>query len=471
MDLTRESKACCACARAKRKCGKQIPTCGRCQSRGIRCDYATARSSLTSPPDREVQMSLDKGAQPDFQIASRASAPTQADALDALLLDTNTLFHLSGDDNAMHIDGLFSPNLNVSIPSSIASFNPKSSAPPLPRYLAPDSWEFDHHDTSDHGPPYCSDVLNSSIKGIQEWLVTWVRTGACPFIHTRTYKHQSPRCVQDAYTTLSTYQNRTPENKAIIAVLVEERINQLRNDQPTPISGAEDNSSFLALTPFEHLARVHALLVYQAIGLYDGDIRLRHVAETQVPTLNSWLRQLIKSAQSAAREGPEKFIHSLLFPSNHTQRGPILSRSTTRPSPEVGVMTNISAGSILSPEDIAWYAWLFAETIRRTWIAACTIQTVYLTLQVGWAPCPGGVPITARDGLFSADSAYAWSSKCGGTEKHEQAETDFVRRGQSSWIFEQRSPEDVDEFARLTLEITFGLERVERWRIMKGEKG
>ncbi|ROV92320.1 hypothetical protein VSDG_07260 [Cytospora chrysosperma] len=354
MDLTRESKACCACARAKRKCGKQIPT------------------------------------------------------------------------------------LDVSIPSSIASLDPKSSAPPLPWYLAPDSWNFDHLDASNHGPPCCSDVLNSFIKKFQEWLVTW---------------------------------NRTPENKAIIAALVEERMKQLRNDQPTPISGAEDNSSFLALTPFEHLARVHALLVYQAIGLYDGDIRLRHVAETQVPTLNSWLRQLIKSAQSAAREGPEKFIHSLLFPSSQTQRGPILSHSTTRPSPDVGVMTNISAGSILSPEDIAWYAWLFAETIRRTWLAACTIQTVYLTLQVGWAPCPGGVPITARDGLFSADSAYAWASKCGGTEKHEQAETDFVRRGQSSWIFEQRSPEDVDEFARLSLEITFGLERVERWRIMKGAKG
>lgn len=417
-------------------------------------------------------MSLDGREQLNFRVASRASAPAQADFLDASLLDTNTLFDLSGDnDHAMQIDGLCPPNLNVSILSSVASYNPKPSAPPLPWYLAPDSWDFDHLDASNYDEPFCSDVQNSFIKEFQGWLATWVGTGACPFIHNRTYKHQSPRCVQDAYTILSTYQNRTPENKAIIMTLVEERIKQLLDDQPTPISGAEDGSSFLNLTPFEHLARVHALLVYQAIGLYDGDIRLRHVAETQVPTLNAWLRQLIKSAQSAAMEGPEKFVYSLLFPSNQTQRGPVLSHSMTRPDFDVEAMTNISADSILGPEDIAWYAWLFAETIRRTWLVACTIQTIYLALQVGWAPCPGGMPFTARDGLFSAGSACAWASKCGGYGKDDWEETDFVRRGQCSHIFEKRSPEEVDEFASHTLEMTFGLERVERWRIMKGVSG
>ncbi|ROV88557.1 hypothetical protein VMCG_10372 [Cytospora schulzeri] len=161
----------------------------------------------------------------------------------------------------------------------------------------------------------------------------------------------------------------------------------------------------------DHLSRVYAFVVYQTIRLYDGDIRLRHVAETQIPTLYAWLRQLIKSAKWIAREGPEKFIYSLLLPSKQIQRGPDLSHPAEAPNSDIGLMTDIGAGSILNLENVAWYVWLFAETIRRTWLIACTIQTIYPTLQVLWATCPGGVPFTARDGLFSASYAYIWASK------------------------------------------------------------
>lgn len=398
-------------------------------------------------------------------------ATAQANVLSASSLDTSTLLHLSGDDIAMDMETLFPLTLNQSFPNSVANPDPEAAAPPLPWYLSEDSWEVDHMYESDYGPPFCSTVLNSFIKELQGWLASWINTGSCPFIHTHIYKHQFPRCTQDAYTTLSTYQSRTPENKALIVALVEERIKQLLNEQPARTSGAEDDIPFSDLSPFQHLSRVHALTVYQTIGLYDGDIRLRHVAETQIPTLNSWLRQLIRCAQSTASDGPEKFISSLLFPSSQTEPTPSSSHPTTDRDFDNQAVTAPKASSLFSPENIAWYAWLFAETIRRTWTVACTTQTIYLILQVGRAPCPGGVPFTARDGLFSAGSAFAWASRCGGRHRPEWAEMDFVRRGQGEKIFEQRCPDEVDEFAKHLFEMLYGLERVERWRIEKSAKG
>ncbi|ROW15079.1 hypothetical protein VPNG_03416 [Cytospora leucostoma] len=473
MDQTLESKACRTCAKAKRKCGRQIPTCGRCQCRGIRCDYPAAKQSPTLPPNDEDEVRLAGGEQLVFGAASPVPIPDVA--LDASLLDTNRIFDLSGGDDAMQFDELFPLNSGFSFPSSAINFNPKDSVPALPWYLEFGTWELDQlHDEDYERPYYCSSVLNKTIDDAQAWLATWVKTGACPFIHSRIYTYQIPRCIQDAYTALSTYQNRTPENKVIIQALIEERVKQLLGSQPKPNPRAEDDcpmSDDSALTPFEHLARVHALLVYQMIGLYDGDIRLRHVAEAQIPTLNGWLRQLIQSAKSATIHGPENFISSLVDPPNKGEMGPNASHFTTKTSSETEVMFTTTTAFRLGPEDTAWYAWLFAETIRRTWLVACTVQTIYLTLQVRWAPCPGGLPFTVREGLWSAGSAFAWATRCRESEKQEGIGIDFIRRQQAHLVFEQRSPEDLDEFSRCLFEITFGIERMERWRAAMGAKG
>lgn len=475
MDLTVESKACSACARAKRKCGRQIPTCGRCQSRGIRCVYASVKSSLSIPTARGDETRLDGGEQSVLGMVS--SLPTQIGVMDAssLNMDPSRLIDLSGDDYAMNIDNLPPPSLNTTLPTFVNIPDPKASdlTLQLPWYLTPSAWEVDHTDEAGHGPAFRSTVLISFIKTLQGWLTSWVKTGSCHFIHTCIYKHQTPRCIQDAYTTLSTYQNRTPENKVIVAALLEDRVKQLLHEQPTSAAEAEDGSSFQAgLSPFQHLSRVHALLVYQTIGLYDGDIRLRHVAETQIPTLNSWLRQLVKCAQSVARNGPEGFITSLLFASAPTQSTPYssLSCSAMTPSYDTEAVTTLRPSSLLGPEDIEWYAWLFSETIRRTWIVGCSIQTIYLILQVGWAPCPGDLPFTVREGVFSANSAFAWAKRCGGSERQKWAEIDFLRRLQGDQMFDQKCPEEVDEFARRLYEVAYGLERVEQWRIQKGAR-
>lgn len=437
IDMTVESKACHACARAKRKCERQIPTCSRCQSRGTHCAYPSA-----------AYQPFDRTRFRDQQVAV-SDEPL-----------SHLLFGLS--DDMMSVDDYLSHGLGTIIgnPNSIEP-NPKPQSHPLPWYLEEDSWDIDHL-SSHSNAPFCSVVLSSYIENVNDWLARWVDTGACPFIHQRTYTHHIPRCVQDAYTALSTYQNMKKSNKVIITTLLEQRIRQLLADQPSPPPGASsDEGVGAALNTFEHLARVHALLTYQIICLYDGDIRLRHIAETQIPTLNSWLRQLIWSAQSSAAHGPETFISSLVTPPD--QQNPLMKANTAEQNGgNDGVERVTLAGPLLSQEDTAWYAWLFAETIRRTWLVASCVQTIYLTLQVRWAPCPGGLPFSTRKDVFEARSSFAWGAHC---EGHKQG-TDFVRR-HGHRLFEEKRPEDIDEFTVRLLEISYGLERIERWKFGK----
>lgn len=444
IDMTVESKACLTCARAKRKCERQIPACSRCQSRGFRCEYPTATYDPPGRPEIQQQQQQQQATIPDEPLS-------------------HLLFGLSEDMMPID-DGLLSHNLHTAIgnPGSIHPGPRSMSHPhPLPWYLEKESWDVDHMASAHSTAPYCSTVLRSYTDNVNEWLTRWLETGSCPFIHQRTYKHHIPRCVQDAYTALSTYRNRKESNKPIITSLLEQRVKQLLADQPRPPPGtaSDDDAGAVGLNTFDHLARVHALLIYQIICLYDGDIRLRHVAETQIPTLNSWLRQLVSSAQQTAAQGPETFVSPMATPPG--QQDSLSHRVEHIGGQESGDVEWVSLASslILPPEDIAWYAWLFAETIRRTWLVATAVQTVYLTLQVLWAPCPGGLPFTTRKGAFDASSSFAWAACC---EGHKQG-IDFARRHEDR-LFEEYRPEDVDEFTVRLLEISYGVERIERWK-------
>ncbi|KAF3065764.1 hypothetical protein GL218_09410, partial [Daldinia childiae] len=113
-----------------------------------------------------------------------------------------------------------------------------------------------------------------------------------------------PRCVQDAYTALAAYLARTPENSDLCFQIIRERAEELveqgQRMMPAPTSetgSSEPTGGSMPLDPFDHLARVHALFVYQMIGLFDGDIVLRVDAERHISTLTSWVAEMWDSAE------------------------------------------------------------------------------------------------------------------------------------------------------------------------------
>lgn len=472
MDYTLQSKACVACARAKRKCGKQIPTCGRCSSRGITCDYPSAKAFYL-PPRQPEQMPSPLALQQE-RPSPRAATPHIATTPTI----TDMLFEIPGD--SMAIDDLYPFQFDgaVALPTPSSSHNIYPKSVSLPWYLDEFSWEIDHITDAESPPIYSTTLLLDHVDIIKNWQSRWIRIGSNPYIHPNMYRFHIPRCVQDAYTTLSTYVGRTPENKVMVSRIIEDRVRQLLSDQPGGTEGDET-----ALNTLEHLARVHALHIYQTIGLYDGDIRLRHVAETQVPTMNCWLRQLMQSAKATAAQGLQSFVRPVLVAPSLKKMPSVAANSHpnslgTPPSPHMSLGVPMSTNNnqysnddaILTPqlsqEESEWYAWSFSETIRRTWMVVTALQTIYLTLQVRNAPCPGGAMFTVREGLWDAKSAFAWKSRCdANTNKSRAVELDFVNRTQWSGMFESRRPEEIDEFCKEALEITYGSERVERWKI------
>ncbi len=113
-----------------------------------------------------------------------------------------------------------------------------------------------------------------------------------------TYKHSNPlnfhrrqdpdpvlprerlqACVQVAYTTLASYIHRTPANTDTILQIIEDRSNDLLQENGAVLNmvGAEEwaDGGGQDVDLFAQLTRLHALMVYQIIGLFDGDIRSR----------------------------------------------------------------------------------------------------------------------------------------------------------------------------------------------------
>jgi hypothetical protein len=191
----------------------------------------------------------------------------------------------------------------------------------------------------------------------------------------------------------------------------------------------------IALDSLEHIARVHALLVYQFLGLYDGDIRLRHLSETYIPVLNRWMREMVQHISQAACLG-----------------GSVISATYEQTA------AGFSQFCIPQDENLLWYAWIVAESVRRTWVIGSGVQVIFLVLQQGVAvPCQGGMMFTTRQGVWEAQSAVAWEKLC------SEGPVGLMQAADADRLFTEAAVEDVNEFTKAVLEITFGKESMERW--------
>ncbi|KAK4060791.1 uncharacterized protein Triagg1_10634 [Trichoderma aggressivum f. europaeum] len=277
---------------------------------------------------------------------------------------------------------------------------------------------------------FSSSMLKRYVSVIQHWLKSWAMSGSNPFIHSHLYRTRFPTCVQVAYTTLSAYINRTEGNYEIILRIIESQAKELLTGPDLGVNDALEPLDLL-----EQLARVHALMVYQIICLFDGDIRSRHLAEGRSHILDRWVMQMVECASSS------------LYPLS----------LTLDPLDLVETACQVDPPSLTGNTEHLWHTWILAESIRRTWLTATGLQALYLTLQQGWAFCPGGMMFTTRHGVWEAKTALAWEMLC--------LETDigFIQRFETEKLFTEANPLEIDDFGKMILESTYGTERMERW--------
>ncbi|KAI1137324.1 hypothetical protein F5Y05DRAFT_388941 [Hypoxylon sp. FL0543] len=418
-------KACAACTRAKRPCTKRIPCCDRCERRNISCRY---------PPIHQTAR--------DYAVAESGSSATERDPSH---LDEALPIHVVTVEPAYS-----SPSeAGAEEASHPCSTGLAKNTRTLPLghdwFYSSDSWTIARTGT----PAFSSQAFDTAalkqhVATVQSWLRQWAATGRSPFIHHSLYSHGMPRCLQDAYTSLAAYLARTPENSDLCFQIIRERAAGIVADAQRGVPGATPEDcptgsvgSAMLLDPLDHLARVHALFVYQMIGLFDGDIALRAAAESHMPVLTAWVAEMWDSAELDAQ-----LYSTMLALGNCVSGG--------------GESTSIS---VAADETASWRRWIVSESIRRAWLVVTITQSIYQLFRDGWSQCPGSVNWTTRAGLWDAPDQYSWS-KLVTTGSGPL----FVPSLRAELLYKEAVPAEVDEFGHAVLVAEFGLETMIKWK-------
>lgn len=348
----------------------------------------------------------------------------------------------SGTANQIFADDLILDQALPLMDSDFTAPSPLIQTPSVPAtradwFLAPETWRI--FQSVDHSTdlPVTKATLKKHVAALQAWFERWVNTGSNPFIHPCLYSVNFPACVQVAYATLASYIHRTPANTDIVLQIVEDRSNDLLRENGAILDrvGVEEwiDRGEQDIDLFAQLARLHALLVYQIIGLFDGDIRSRLVAEGHMAVQDSWVGKLLPSAAKALSDTHTVATHlvgCLPTPSTYSQQ--------------------------------QWYLWILSESIRRAWLVGASLSCVFSALQQRWSTCPGGVMYTNNSGLWNAASAIEWEKQCFGRN------VAFLQRFECARLFEDEEPVDIDEFGTAILDLTFDAELLEKWRDRSG---
>ncbi|KAK8036323.1 hypothetical protein PG993_008937 [Apiospora rasikravindrae] len=440
-------RACVACTKAKRHCTKQVPSCRRCTGRRIPCSYPPARPALeaqvpaTSSSDYMAHATLDPGA---------ALVLEQCRA-DASALATTTNIASPTEQAAPNEADLDTPNTlprSASQSMIVANIPPNTGEREADWFLAQQSFlpertvpeEF----LLDLPTNLRVDQILHFVDLMKKWLKEWVTNGHSPLHHRQLYHNRMPRCVQDAYGTMALYfLAKSPSNQNGIFQLIDDRVTQLFEDQMQNDELLQSAGSSCSQTRdlFGRLSRVQALVAYQIVRLFDGDIRMRARAEADLPMQTAWTKDLWVQTRNSIAPAPG---------------GDASTSPLNQSIPFDGLVS-------LDEAVVTWKLWILTESIRRTWLASNLVMELYHYIKHGWSQCPGSIPFTMRAGLWEAGTAAAWFV----TQRKQDAL--FVHIFRQPEMMESVSPGQVDEFGHAVLGITWGLERMARWHDRMGE--
>ncbi|KAI1103982.1 hypothetical protein F4804DRAFT_308724 [Jackrogersella minutella] len=422
-------RACAGCTKSKRQCTKAYPACRRCADKGIQCVY--------SPPRRIIHAD----AAPVASSSSTAIPPA-----DASPVTHNSASNDAGsgdlDFAAMELTPaeltpaeLLRGATGCRAPSPQPAFDDAGAVSSGTWFLAPESWVAEYTLPPSQRRPVHDYVLRHFVDSVQSWLKRWVTEGSSPLHHRQLYLEKMPRHIQDAHSAIAMYHMATASTdaRATASRVLDDRVTQLLEAQ------ALDASLGREPAVFDHLGRVQALLAYQTIRLFDGDVRMRAQAEALVPTLALWARQLLDCARLNLTR-PARFLAGCAGSPDHGSTGDD---------------DNHDGGGC--SDEVLWRAWVLVESVRRSWSVANYVQEIYHYMKHRWTECPGRVTFTMRGGLWDAPTPYAWARAC-----REKCPL-FVPSSKTEMLFHERKPGDIDEFSSLIVELIYGVERMERW--------
>ncbi|KAK5989000.1 Transcription factor gsfR2-like protein [Cladobotryum mycophilum] len=470
--ILQRRKACIVCTRAKRRCDKKLPSCNRCLDRQVVCQYPSTRpyARRSAPSSANANAELLETPATAVAAVTSESAALRADGgggggdpstawANNNQLETSEPGANDDQANDMLLLGAAGQsdeeNELLGFGGSIdgGDTDPADSS----WFMRNETWAIHQRNrgnTNHHYPRTPLVLLRQFIRAVKQWLQQWMEENHCPFIHGQLFAETGfPQCLQDAYSALAAYANKTEKNEDMVMQLIEEKSNALlRQHQPqeqqsSPFADNPTDDMYLSMSlpvlrTIDHLARVQALFIYQFIRLFDGDIRQRALAERQIPTLTSWIKQLWTSANLDA--SLQTTFGDGSYPFAENDMGTTSSSSSPH---EDGIYAVAKV----------WRDWLLSESVRRTWLVANYTQCIYLTLRDGMGPCEGTVQFTARRGLWDAASAGAWLRR---VRSHDPL---FLPCYETDQLFFSAIASEVDIFALAAMSLTWDSVKFDAW--------
>lgn len=162
-------------------------------------------------------------------------------------------------------------------------------------------------------------------------------------------------CLQDVYCVCAAYLSKSTTNQNLVFHILSNKVDGLVSLRQSNYGSFEDE-----------LASVQALIIYQIIRLFDGDIRQRGTAEAQFQLLDAWVMQLR-----------------------------LRSEFDLPPSTQSSPYRN----------------WLFIESVRRTVLMSILLRAIYYAIKNGFCDTVSdmaGLPLTVRGELWEAKSEGEW---------------------------------------------------------------
>lgn len=432
-------RVCTSCQTSKRRCDQRLPRCSRCTQRNQDCVYPFlqgSRESSAAPP------SLPPVSQP----------------------------------------------IELSIP--LSHFNAVlPGIPPTIRPVpvitgAPNPWPLFFDAQGPANTAISRPAMDWGVSQLSTFPLQWVSNGVCPFINPYLYSSSPtpssssaqsagspsdslPPALRDAYAVAAAYTMKNSLNASLVLGIVEAKARGLVYD-PEQISW----------TPLQQLAALQALVMYQLIRWFDGDIRQRALAEQDEPVLESWTEALLaRVGQRLFERGQEDALLVVLpeaEPGDTGAGGAGGSASMRGPGGRGGGgmamfdqgMLSAGGSDYATTETVtAWRRFLFAESCRRTVIFAYTMRGMYAMAKQGY--CNTGnrlvqMSFTGSARLWGADTASRWS-RARDSEPHH-----WVERMDFEPMLLSARPDDVDPLSVLMAVTYRGPDVVEDWMIRRG---
>lgn len=244
-----------------------------------------------------------------------------------------------------------------------------------------------------------------------------VEQSGTPWQHAMLYREHMPQVLQDAYAACAMYISRNTTNNDFIASYIKRHTEALIG---SPISKEA----------IDLLARAHALMLYQSMLVFGGDISLYSQAESLLPCMNEVAYAL--HSLTNYHEDPSGTIP--LYPS-------ALART-------------------------AWTAYIFRESLRRTVLALFQFATIYQLLRGQLTLCNEHLALGNKliisaqlwDAKNAFDYAVIWNN-----QRHF-----FVKELDFSGVLRDAMPEDIDTLGKMLMVALKGEDDIKGWFYTRG---